>query len=210
MTPPLPGLRPVPSARNQSAVSRTGRIIAVLSLAGALSLAAVSDGDAHRDAPPTAQTGGFGEATCQSCHFQAPANQGTGSLVVTGIPARYVEGETHIITITLSHAGMAVAGFQVSARFTDGTQAGTLAIPAAEQRRAAVTTDGGIQYGHHLYDGTLPTAPDSARWTLTWTAPAGSASVIFHAVANAGDNDESPLGDWVYATTCTCGPGTRC
>jgi hypothetical protein len=197
-----------PGYTDPTTTMRAGRSLAGLCLGGALLLAAVTDGSAHREAPPTAQTGAFGETTCQSCHFQAPVNQGTGTLAITGVPEKFIENHSYTITVTLLHAGVAAAGFQLSVRFPDGTQAGSLTVPTAEQQRIAVTTDARIQYGHHLYGGTLPVARDTARWTLTWTAPAGSADVVFHAVATAGNDDESPLGDWVYAATC--GPGTSC
>jgi hypothetical protein len=176
----------------------TGRRIATLCIAAALCVAAVAEGRATRDAPPTAQTGGFGEPTCQSCHFQAELDEGPGQLKLGGLPDR-VEAGRHTVIITLVHPGMAVAGFQLSARFPDGSQAGSFSASAADAGRVGVTIDGGIEYAHHLYDGTVPQAADTARWTLTWTAPAKAGPVIFHAVGNAGNDDDSPLGDFVYS-----------
>jgi hypothetical protein len=36
-------------------------------------------------------------------------------------------------------------------------------------------------------------------WTIEWTAPAGAtAPVQFNVAANASNNDDSPLGDYIY------------
>jgi hypothetical protein len=176
---------------------RAAQLIAALCLAGALSLAGSSRGNAWREAPPPGLTGGFGEETCQSCHFQAEPDDGPGSLVIDGVPERPVGGDEYRISVALVHPDLAAAGFQLSARFADGTQAGTFTVDDQDAERIGITTDAGVQYVHHLLGGTVPDG-DSARWTLTWTAPAGAREIRFHAVANAGDDDESPLGDFIY------------
>jgi hypothetical protein len=174
------------------------RRIAIACLAAALLLAAAGDGRAMREAPPIAQTGGFGEETCQSCHFQADVDAGPGRLAITGVPERFEPGRRYLILITLSHPGVAVAGFQLSVRFEDGIQAGSLAVPHGAEASTAITSHDGVQYAHHLLDGTAPAASDSARWALAWVAPDSAGTVLFHAVANAGNDDDSPLGDFVY------------
>jgi hypothetical protein len=157
------------------------------------------------EAPPLAHTGGFGEPTCRSCHADGdPLGARDGAFAITGLPARYVPGRTYEIVLVLERPGLRRAGFELAVRFAPGQpsealQAGTLA--PADTARAAVERDAvtGVDYGHHTLAGTTPPVPGSARWAIRWTAPAGREAVVVHAVAVAADDDNSNLGDEVYA-----------
>lgn len=175
--------------------------------AGLLGLAAVvtaaGTGRVHgRTYPvgaPPGHTGGFGEPTCQACHFGAELNEPGGSLEIAGLPERYTPGETYRLIVRLRRAEMRAAGFQLSARTASGAQAGAL---AATDGTAAVQlhAPSGVQYAGHTERGSRPAAPGAAEWIVCWTAPATPAGpVTFSAAANAGDGDTSPLGDYVYA-----------
>ena len=156
-----------------------------------------------REAPPIAHTGGFGEPTCLACHFDGELNTPGGTLTIEGLPATFEPGRRYPLTLVITHPQLKAAGFELSARFEKGPdsarQAGSLEVVGD---RAAVSLDDGtrVQYAHHLRAGTAPASPGSARWTVTWTAPAkASATVVFHAAANAGNDDDSPIGDFIYA-----------
>ena len=156
-----------------------------------------------RDMPPLAHTGGFGEPTCVACHFDFDLNDSSGSIAVDGAPARYAPGTRYRLTITVRQATLKLAGFELAARFASGPdsgkQAGTL---IATDDRAGVTTDSStrVQYAHHLRSGTTALSPGVGRWTVEWTAPlAGSAPVVIHVVGNAADDNDSPLGDYIFA-----------
>jgi hypothetical protein len=168
-----------------------------------LLIAAISPGTYTRERPPTGVTGGFGEPTCQLCHFEADVNTGGGRLLLTGVPERYTAGQRYTVIVTVVHAGAVAVGFEIAARFeSGGAQAGSLAAGPNEAKRLEVTTAVGVQYAHHVWDGTEPVAPDTARWRVVWTAPAsGGGNVVFHAVGNASNSDNSPLGDYVYTAT---------
>jgi len=181
---------------------RTGSAIAV-AVAIALLLASTVDGGTTRDRPPPAHTGGFGEPTCAQCHFSDPVNSGGGSLVIDA-PASYSAAGRYILTITLIHPGARAGGFEMAARFADGTQAGELR--STDTTRTDVTTAGDVQYIHHIYDGTDPVAPDTLRWLVEWTAPERGGAVMFHAAANAADGDDSSLGDFIYVTSLQLSP----
>ena len=157
---------------------------------------------AYPDKPPLKHTGGFGEPTCVQCHLGAEPNAAGGTLSITGVPDAFRPGETYRLTVRVARAEMVVGGFQLAARFADGVaagrQAGTL---RAVDERAQVTTDtvSGVQYASQTKPGAEQTAHWAAEWSLDWTAPATSAGpVVFHLAANAGNGDESPLGDFVY------------
>jgi hypothetical protein len=186
---------------------RAGPGIALLCLAGALLLAAAAHRGAHPDRPPVAHTGGFGEPTCHACHFDAPPGSGPGGLTATGVPRQLRPGARYAIQLQLVQQHLKAAGFQLSARYEDGTQAGVFTVVPDEHERVAVTPLDGTLYAHHLLDGTSLTAPDTARWTIVWQAPPHApGTVTFHAAAVAADGDLSPLGDFVYTLAARSGP----
>ena len=186
--------------------ARFGPALALACITGTLLLGSAASGRAERDRPPPAHTGGFSEPLCTECHFQADVNTGGGTLTVDGLPPEYEPRRAYTLDITMAQARLAAGGFQMSARFTDGTQAGTLMAADDDATRVAVTTSAGVQYIHHVYAGSHAVAPDTARWQVVWTAPA-SGEVVFHVAANAGDDDESPMGDMIYAASLRTAPG---
>jgi hypothetical protein len=162
---------------------------------------AARDATATRDRPPTRHTGGFGEPSCQACHFEQAVNTGTGSVRLEGLPERFTPGRTYALNVIVTQPKLGAAGFQLTARYENGAQAGVLRVGAQESKRADVTTDSTIAYIHHLYDGTVPVVPDTARWQIVWQAPTRPGAVFFHVAANAANDDSSPLGDAIYTRT---------
>jgi len=164
---------------------------------------ALSESPEMRDQPPLAHTGGFGEPTCLACHMDGELNEAGGSLTIEGAPAHYEPGRSYRLTVTIKHPSLKLAGFELAARFASGPdsakQAGTLSV---DDDRAAVTADDGthVQYAHHLRSGTTPLSPGVGRWTVTWLAPrAGSSPIVIHVVSNAANDNDSPMGDYIYA-----------
>ena len=173
-------------------------------MAGA-SLAAVP---LSRRGPPPGHTGGFGEPTCRACHSDAGLNEPGGDLTIVGTPAAYEAGRTYSLEVVLRRAGMLRAGFQLAARFADGTPAGALA-PGDE--RSVVIRDSVSHVGyieHNLAGTTL--SGDAGRWIVRWTAPGTARGVVvFNAAGNAANDDDSPLGDFIYATALRVAPAPR-
>jgi hypothetical protein len=158
--------------------------------------------DAYRDAPPPGFSGGFREPSCHACHFSREPNDAPGRLDLRGVPERYTPGATYPITLTLTRPGMAIAGFQLTARFTDDAQqAGSLA--PSDSSRVAITIDHTIAYAYQVRAGSELATRDSASWTLLWTAPAAARAVSFHAAANAANGDDTVDGDFVYTTSAS-------
>lgn len=109
-------------------------------------------------------------------------------MAIAGVPAQFVAGERYALTITLSRPGLALAGFQLTARFKDaGGQAGTLAVGADEAPRVKVETQGGVQYANQRKEGTTIAEGHASQWSVVWTAPEARRPVVFHVAANAGD-----------------------
>lgn len=188
-----------------------GTACAVLCLTWSL-LGSAALGRAGRDRPPPAHTGGFSEPLCTTCHFQAAVNAGTGSVTIHGLPHEYEPGVKYTLTISIAQEYLTAGGFQLSSRFEDGTQAGSFAAASSDEARTDVTLHKAVQYIHHVYAGTRAVAPDTARWQIVWAAPAASVlrsagAVILHVAGNAADDDESPLGDMIYAASVRTVPG---
>lgn len=156
-----------------------------------------------------ARTGGFGEMTCQQCHWENPLNDPPGRLTLDGIPETYTPGEQYLITLTLARPGLGRAGFQLAAReegidMNSGSDAGELRD--ADGRSERVQDDRKrVTYLQHSPAATDPRAPGAATWTFTWTAPPEGA-VVFHAAANAANGDDSPLGDYIYTAVARSAP----
>jgi hypothetical protein len=161
---------------------------------------------AFLEGPPLAHTGGFGEPTCLTCHFDGDLNDLSGSLQIRGLPDRYVPGSTYPIEIILVKAGLKHAGFQASVREAiTGKQAGTWVDPPIEVKVQA--SESGVEYAMQTRAGTTAIVGDTARWQFSWRAPERSSEpVIIHVAGNAADGDESPFGDAIYADSLQLDP----
>lgn len=175
--------------------------------AGAAFLVSASPGAAgYADGAPPGFSGGFKEQSCDGCHFENEPNTKPGEVTLSGVPERFVGGEKYPLSVTLTRPGMKLGGFQLAARFEDGTQAGALERGPDEDQRLAIEVQGNVHYANQRRAGTGLTGPDTAKWTLVWTAPAEARPVTFSVAANAADNDESTRGDYVYTTTADSRP----
>ena len=179
------------------------RLALALALATGAALSALPPSAiAYRTGPPAAHTGGFGEGTCTACHWSEADERRDGGLTLE-VPAAYEPGKTYTLRVRLEDPALRSAGFQLSARFDDGAgvdtgaQAGSLA--ASDSGVVVVTSGKGIQYASHTDVGVAPAEPGRAAWIVRWTAPAGG-PVVFHAAANAADDDASEFGDRIHAS----------
>jgi hypothetical protein len=184
-------------------------------LAGTALLVAAAPGappgaSPYRDGPPVGFSGGFGEGACDACHFEAAPNQPPGNVSVLGVPERYAAGKAYPLTVVLTRPGMAIGGFQLTARFEeDGSQAGCLSPAAGEDKRMTVALAEDVQYAYQRLPGSALVAPDTARWTVLWTAPArANGTVLFHVAANAANEDDTAFGDYVYTAVGASRPSS--
>jgi hypothetical protein len=166
-----------------------------------------------RESPPVAHTGGFGEPTCEACHWGEPLNEPSGSLAVDGLPRRFQPGVRYPITVTLRRPGIVVAGFELAVRYeggaSNGKQAGSLR--ALDDRVTISRNDTtGVLYAHHTLPGTYPADSAVGRWRLEWTAPAVPVGgVVVHVAANAADQNDSPFGDFIYTKSLSARSGEK-
>jgi hypothetical protein len=168
---------------------------------------------ATRESPPIAHTGGFGEPTCEACHWGEPLNEPSGSLAVDGFPPRFQPGSRYVLTVSLRRPGLVVGGFELAVRYDGGAsnarQAGSLR--ALDDRVAVSRNDTtGVHYAHHTLPGTIPMEPGVGRWRIEWTAPiAPAGGVVMHVAANAGDQNDSPFGDFIYTKAVAIPTGEK-
>lgn len=156
----------------------------------------------HLDGP---YTGGFGEETCRSCHFDYDLNMDGGSLTIAGLDDSYTPGEVIPITVTVQSEELEIGGFQLSARFEDGTQAGSFQWDGNELMFTP-EVNGDVQYIQHSEEGTKPTDGSEVSWSINWITPESGEAVIINVAANAGNYDDSSFGDWIYAKEITLKP----
>jgi len=149
---------------------------------------------ANSASPPPGFTGGFSEPTCVQCHTGS-LNPIGGSVVVAS-PVNYTPGTTYNLRVQVSDASAAAWGFQLSARFSNGSQAGTLAPTSSVAVGTASSGGFAVQYAGQL--GAAVTAGQTFTVTVPWTAPASGGLVVFSIVGMASDHDATPAGDRTY------------
>lgn len=154
---------------------------------------------------PGTFTGGFGEVTCHSCHFDYPLNPEEGSLSLTGIPKKYDNGKTYTFTVTVNREDLGQAGFQITARFTNGKQAGSFG--GNSDRVQFTETENNIEYLQHSLKGSKVNNSSTHSWEFEWEAPETyRGEIIFNIAANAGNGDASAFGDFIFTDQITVQP----
>jgi len=156
----------------------------------------------YSDGPPPARTGGFGEGTCRECHKSEPLNAPGGILRIDSLPAEgYEPGHIYRLYVVMTKPGMGRGGYQLTVRADErnakNVQAGSLAL-LDDRSQFSTMNFGPIQYLQHTKKGTALSAPDTSRWLFRWRAPEKGGPVVFHVAANAANNDNSEVGDYIY------------
>jgi hypothetical protein len=176
------------------------RIVAPFVLVVGVLTAAAS---AFKEGPYPNVTGGFGEQSCHLCHLDNPVNAPGGSLEIGGVPPAYKAGEVYTITVRIGREDVRRAGFEIAARFAagkqKGRQAGSWRVLDARAQLIPGAVDKQLTFVQHNLAGSRAAARGSNAWTIEWTAPAPATTpVVFNVAANASNNDDSPLGDYIY------------
>ena len=142
--------------------------------------------------------------TCYQCHWDNPLNDPGGRLSLAGVPDTYIPGERYPITVAIAHPELVKGGFQMSARFEDGKNAGAFRSP--DPLTASISDEEThVTYVQHTALGARKAERES-RWEVEWTAPSQGGTVVFHVAANASNGDASPLGDFISTTSATVRP----
>jgi hypothetical protein len=158
---------------------------------------------AFKEGPYPNVTGGFGEQSCHLCHLDNPVNDREGEVTLTGVPQTYAPSERYPITVSLRRDGLRRGGFEIAARFASGKskgrQAGSWTPQDARVQLIPGAVDKALTFVQHNLMGSRVTETGTTTWTVEWTAPAAAAGPVqFNVAANASNNDDSPLGDYIY------------
>ena len=105
--------------------------------------------------------------------------------------------------MTLRRDGLRRGGFEIAARFASGKQkgrqAGSWKPLDARVQLIPGAVDKVLTFVQHNLAGSRVSETGANTWTIEWTAPSEAvASVQFNVAANASNNDDSPLGDYIY------------
>jgi len=158
---------------------------------------------AFKEGPYPNVTGGFGERSCHLCHLDNPVNDRDGEVILSGVPPAYVPGERYPITVTLHRDGLRRGGFEIAVRFASGRNKGRQAGSWTPQDQLVQLIPGAVDkaltFVQHNLMGSRVSETGMNTWTVEWTAPAAPAGPVqFNVAANASNNDDSPLGDYIY------------
>ena len=160
---------------------------------------------AFEEGPYPNVTGGFGEESCHTCHLDNPVNAPGGTLNISGVPPAYAPGQTYDITVGVARGGLRRGGFELSARYASGKQrgrqAGSWRLPDARMQIVPSQVDPALQFVQHTLTGTRAAMRGQLSWTVRWIAPTTGGPVQFNAAGNASNDDDSPLGDYIYLKT---------
>jgi hypothetical protein len=167
---------------------------------------------AFKEGPYPNVTGGFGEHSCHSCHLDNPINAPGGRLEINGVPPAYVPGQAYRITVAIARQGLERGGFEIGARFASGTQKGKQAGAwrplDARVQLIPGAVDKSLTFVQHNLAGSRVGAPGASQWTIEWDAPAHAGGPVqFNVAANAANDDDSPLGDFIYLAVARSVPG---
>ena len=179
---------------------------AAVVVATSMRLVASHEPGDYADGAPPGFSGGFKEDSCQACHFSETLNAAPGKLTIDGAPEKLAPGERYTLTITLAREGMKLAGFQFTARFKDGKQAGSLAPGSSDGERVKVEKSSDVYYAGQKKAGSAISEAGVARWVVEWTAPPSGGPVIFNVAANAANGDERVDGDFIYTASVELPP----
>jgi hypothetical protein len=169
---------------------------------------------AFKEGPYPNVTGGFGEQSCHLCHLDNDVNAPGGTLTLDGVPPAFVSGQTYQLTVTIAREGMRRGGFEIAARFASGRQrgkqAGTWKITDARAQLIPGAVDKALTFVQHNLAGSRAAIAGANTWTIEWTAPSNApAPVQFNVAANASNNDDSPLGDYIYLKMLRSAPASQ-
>jgi hypothetical protein len=186
--------------------------VRILILTAAVSIGVPFAAAAFKEGPYPNVTGGFGEPSCHVCHLDNPLNAPGGTLTVEGVPPNYVPGQVYNVTVTLARESLRRGGFEIAARFASGRlrgkQAGVWRVLDKRAQLIPGAKDQKLVFVQHNLAGSTTATRGSNTWTIEWTAPSpASGPVVFNIAANASNNDDSPLGDFIYVRAVRSAPG---
>lgn len=165
---------------------------------------------AYPEGSPSGNTAAPGENSCARCH-DGTMNDGSGSVVISGVPDVYQPDQEYTLTVRVSHGSFHLWGFQLTALDSSNRGVGTFRIIDSTTTRKL--NGSGALSGRAYVDQTQSGMHDgqsgNASWQVAWKAPAADAGRLTFYVAGLAANDNgSSSGDSTYTTTVKTGVTT--
>ncbi len=157
--------------------------------------------------PPAGSTNAPGESSCSGpgCHSGTP-NTGPGFAELTimgGVPTNnfYQPDSNYNMMPYLIDNTKIKGGFQVVARLSNGSNAGTSTITMPINTQ--LISSGGYDYVEQTATGAgEPSSLNMHDWMYNWKAPsAGAGTVTFYLSGVAANDNNAPSGDDIYTDT---------
>lgn len=154
-------------------------------------------GFSNSNTPPASRTGAPGESTCQSCHGGAALNNSSATawLVVGDSVDHYKPDSTYIVTVNIASSDITRTrfGFEATVQDLNGDFAGAFSLVSTANTARPTT-----KYVSHK------NASSNRKWTFKWKAPTdGTGDISFYMSANAANNDQDDIGDYIYTFSNT-------
>jgi len=169
-----------------------------LALGGALFLQSRSAGVAEiQDKDRTGAPGSDPACNQAGCHgggnFAAVSTVTLIDVTSQQLVTQYLPETDYIVGPAVVGVNNAAAGFQATAVFDDGSNAGVFSNPLPGLQIEDVE-------GRHIIEHSMPSP--AGAWGVTWTSPpAGSGTVTFYMSGNAVNGNGSASGDQYAGTT---------
>jgi len=143
---------------------------------------------------------------CTLCHNSFALNSGSGTLSLDGLPANgFIPDETYNLVLSLEHSGAMRWGFEITVIYETGgnyLRGGQMVITDPAHTQISLGSGNDPDYAKHTSAGTYPGTSGPTSWQFDWTAPNASVDMVtFYFVGNAANNNDSRLGDYIYAVT---------
>ncbi len=144
---------------------------------------------ANPDGAPWGSADPNAAQNCASCHYDGEPVQDSGSVVFTGLTSRIEPGKLYNMVLIFAKPKGAATGF----------------LAVATQGKFSSPDDPNLEAdGAQIRSTSTTRIGDRALWRVQWRAPIEPIKdVTFFVAVNAGNDDQSPLGDQVHFKTVT-------
>lgn len=162
-------------------------------------------------------SGAPGDRTCQSgkCHAGGDLNSMLATIVIKGVPEKFIPGKVYDISIHLEQPGMKKWGFQTTVADKDGNAIGKLISTDGQNTqildKSRYQSQTGRQYLTHTQAGSEgPKKGISPVWKMQWEAPTDSSRrPAFYFALNAANGNDKKTGDFIYTRTIQTQPDKK-
>ena len=165
---------------------------------------------AYPEGSPSGNTAAPGENSCARCH-DGTMNDGSGSVVISGVPDVYQPDQEYTLTVKVSHGMFHLWGFQVTALDSSNRGVGTFRVIDSTTTRKLNGSGAlaGRTYVDQTQSGMHSGQSHDASWQVAWKAPAADAGrITFYAAALAANDNGGSSGDSTYTTSVKTGVTT--